>query len=88
MAKKTKSKHKTSRRFGIDVYGTGGPSLERRLHVHPGGRRKSHQPSEYSQQLEEKQKLKAIYGLSEKQLLRYYREAQRLVGNPAIIYFS
>lgn len=83
MAKKTKSKHKISRRFGIDVYGTGGPSLERRLHVPPGGRRKSHRPSEYSQQLEEKQKLKAIYGLSEKQLLRYYLEAQRLGGNPA-----
>jgi small subunit ribosomal protein S4 len=83
MAKKPKSKHKTSRRFGIDLYGIGGPSLERRLHVPPGGRRKRPRPSEYGQQLEEKQKLKAIYGLSEKQLLRYYREAQRPGGNPA-----
>lgn len=83
MAKKTKAKHKTSRRFGIDIYGTGGPSLERRLHVPPGGRRKRARPSEYGQQLEEKQKLKAIYGASERQLLRYYREAQRLGGNPA-----
>ncbi|HRD55312.1 MAG TPA: 30S ribosomal protein S4 [Parachlamydiaceae bacterium] len=35
-------------------------------------------------QLEEKQKLKAIYGMiSEKQLVKYYKEALRLPGNTA-----
>jgi hypothetical protein len=31
-------KHKVSRRFGFDVYGTGGRQLERRLANKPGGR--------------------------------------------------
>jgi small subunit ribosomal protein S4 len=52
------------------------------LHIPSGGRRKTRRQSEYGEQLEEKQKLKAIYGLSEKRLLRYYREAQCVWRQP------
>jgi small subunit ribosomal protein S4 len=37
--------------------------------------------SEYAVRLEEKQKLRFNYGLSEKQLLRYVRKARRVVGS-------
>lgn len=45
---------------------------------HGQGRRKR---SEYAIRLEEKQKLRYNYGLSEKQLLRYVRRARRLAGS-------
>lgn len=44
----------------------------------PGGRsqqRRRRQPSRFGKQMEEKQNLKEIYGLREKQLRRYYAEA-------------
>jgi small subunit ribosomal protein S4 len=74
------SKHKLSRREGRDLFGTGGASLERRLHQPPGmhgpqpSRRK---PSEYARQLREKQKVKRIYGMRERQFRRFYRLALR-----------
>ena len=75
-------KHKLSRRFGMDIYGTGGAQLQRRLNVtpgaRPGGRRRK--VSEYGLQLLEKQKVKAIYGVQERQFRRYYAEAARLSG--------
>ncbi|MBE9053049.1 30S ribosomal protein S4 [Nostocales cyanobacterium LEGE 11386] len=37
--------------------------------------------SEYAVRLEEKQKLRLNYGLTEKQLLRYVRKARRVVGS-------
>ena len=39
--------------------------------------------SEYGRQLREKQKIKRIFGLSEGDLSRVYREAERLSGNTA-----
>jgi len=38
--------------------------------------------SEYGLQLREKQKLKRIYGISERQLKNYYEKAMKLSGNP------
>lgn len=38
-------------------------------------------PSEYAIRLEEKQKIRFNYGLSEKQLLRYVRDAKRIKGS-------
>jgi small subunit ribosomal protein S4 len=75
-------KHKLSRRFGMDIYGTGGAQLQRRMNIapgaRPGGRRRK--VSEYGLQLLEKQKVKAIYGVQERQFRRYYAEAVRLPG--------
>jgi hypothetical protein len=50
----TKSaKHKISRRFGVDIFGTGGTSLQRRITIPPGGMKNSRQrKSEYARQLE------------------------------------
>src|SRR5690606_18309586 len=75
-------RHKVSRRFGIDIYGTGGPSLQRRLATPPGGqpRGRRRKLSEYGLQLREKQKAKAIYGIAEAQFRRYYKVAASRPG--------
>jgi small subunit ribosomal protein S4 len=80
MAKGRQPRHKVSRRFGLDVYGTGGAALQRRLGTLPGGRSRARRRSEYARQLEEKQKAKAIYGVAEGQFRRYFAEAQRQPG--------
>src|SRR3954452_14863589 len=77
-------KHKVSRRFGVDIYGTGGESLKRRLSVPPGDRRRRRRLSEYAIQLQEKQKTKAFYGLSERQLRRNYEKAASQPGNTGV----
>lgn len=77
MGAKREPRHKTSRRYGMDLFGTGGESLQRRLNVPPGGNRGVRRPTEYARQLREKQKVKDIYGVREAQFRRYVAEAQR-----------
>lgn len=82
MAKRHEPRHKVSRRFGIDIYGTGGASLERKLAVPPGSTgRKRRRKSAYGAQLFEKQKAKALYGVLERQFRRYIAEAGRQRGD-------
>ena len=75
-------RHKVARRFGFDVYGTGGAALARRLERRPGqqAQARRRKPSEYAHQLHEKQKAKAVYGVSEGQLRRLFEEAQSRPG--------
>jgi small subunit ribosomal protein S4 len=76
-------RHKTSRRFGVDVYGTGGASLQRRLGTKPGAvRQRRRKVSQYGMELVEKQKAKAFYGVREKQFRRYFQNASRQEGPP------
>lgn len=81
-------KNKRSRRIGMDLYGNGGESLERRLQQPPGdhGRaaRFRRRESEYSRQLREKQKVKWMYGLREKQFRRFFEMAQRAEGQTGL----
>ncbi len=69
MARYTGPKHKIARREGINILEKESASLNRRLNVPPGGLKKKmrRRLSEYGQQLREKQKAKATYGLLEKQ---------------------
>lgn len=84
MARYTGSKNRIARRFGVNIFGrTRNPMLHKPNPpgMHGARRRKK---SDYGLQLEEKQKLKALYGmLSEKQLVRYFKEAYRMQGNTA-----
>ncbi|TVR73660.1 MAG: 30S ribosomal protein S4 [Sphaerobacteraceae bacterium] len=79
MARYTGSKHKLSRREGVNLTGTRSRSLERRLNVQPGGRRRMPQRriSEYGRQLREKQKLKRFFGMLEKQFRNTFADAQK-----------
>lgn len=56
-------------------------AIERRNYP-PGqhGRRRRRRPSDYSIQLREKQKVKRIYGVLERQFRRYFAEAARVRG--------
>ncbi|HZC78050.1 MAG TPA: 30S ribosomal protein S4 [Ktedonobacterales bacterium] len=82
MAKRHEPRHKVSRRFGIDIYGTGGDALQRKLAVPPGGtRRARRRRSTFGVQLLEKQKAKALYGVLEGQFRRYVKEAARQPGD-------
>lgn len=84
MARYTGSKNRIARRYGANIFGRARNPLLHKANppgVHGARRRKK---SDYGLQLDEKQKLKAIYGmLSEKQLVNYYKKAARLTGNTA-----
>ena len=77
MGRDRKPKHKLSRREGKDLFGTGNPSLQRRLNQLPGmhGRKPTRRVSVYAEQLREKQKVKRMYGLREEQFRRSVRLA-------------
>lgn len=87
MARYTGNKNRVSRRFGVNIFGrTRNPLLHKPNPpgVHGARRRKK---SDYGVQLEEKQKLKAIYGmLSEKQLIGYFQKAVQKEGNTAQLF--
>lgn len=84
MARYIGNKNRIARRFGANIFGRARNPLLHKPNppgVHGARRRKK---SDYGLQLEEKQKLKAIYGMiSEKQLVKYYKEALRIPGNTA-----
>jgi small subunit ribosomal protein S4 len=78
-----KPKHKMSRREGVDLFGTGGESLQRRLSTPPGMHGRTARPrqqSEYAQQLREKQKVKRMFGMREAQFKNFFQKARRSQG--------
>ncbi len=82
MARYTGPKFKMSRREGVNVTGTTSPRLETVLQTPPGQqqRRRRRQATDYKLRLRAKQRVKAQYGLYERQFRRYVAEAQRLPG--------
>lgn len=83
MSRYTGPRGRLVRRFGVDIFSTVKMSklLEKRPHG-PGmhGARRVTKSSEYKKQLLEKQKLRAMYGLTEKQLRNYYLKAASMKG--------
>lgn len=80
MARLTASKNKLTRRAGQDLgLKTNPVKVGRRLNIPPGqhGRKGSKKMSVYGTQLREKQKLKWVYGLLEKQFRRYIVQATK-----------
>jgi small subunit ribosomal protein S4 len=78
MARYTGSKVKLMRKFGQDLgLKTNTQKVARRLNVRPGqhGQRMRRKVSDYGVQLMEKQKVKAIYGLQERQFRNYYQQS-------------
>lgn len=78
----TGPKGKINRRLGALIFETGGASraLERRNYP-PGMHNRRGKLSTYGIALQEKQKIKYYYGLSERQLRKYYDRASRMPGN-------
>ena len=74
MATNRNLRFKTSRRFGVNIYGHP-KALKRQV-----AETRQKKQSEYGVQLAEKQKVKAMYNLLEKQFYRYYDKAKRMSG--------
>jgi len=87
MARYTDAKCKLCRREGMKLFLKGercyssSCAIERRPYG-PGehGRRRGRKPSDYKLQLREKQKVRSIYGVLEKQFRLYFAEANRQQG--------
>jgi len=83
MAKNFTPKGKIVRRLGVNIYGN--PKYDRLLERRPtppgehGAARKG-KPSDYYRQLQEKQKVRFCYGLSEKQFRRVFTKAKAMKG--------
>ncbi len=80
MARYTGPKNKLARKVGEDLgLKTNALKVARRLMIRPGqhGHRGRRKVSDYGLQLQEKQKVKYIYGILEKQLSRLYKEASK-----------
>lgn len=77
MVRYTGPKNRIARRFGVNIFGRARNPLLHKPNppgVHGAKRKKK---SDYGAQLEEQQKLKAVYGmLTGKQLVRYFKEAE------------
>lgn len=80
MARYTGSLWKKSRRYGISLTGTG-KELEKRPYA-PGqhGPNQRKKLSEYGLQLQEKQKLRYMYGINERQFRKTFNEAGKMKG--------
>lgn len=89
MVRYTGPRNRIARRFGVNIFGRTRNPLVHKPNppgVHGARRRKK---SDFGVQLEEKQKLKALYGmLTEKQLVNTYKKALRREGNTAALLVS
>ncbi|WMC18991.1 MAG: 30S ribosomal protein S4 [Enterobacteriaceae bacterium PSpicST1] len=88
MAKFLGPKLKLSRRENLDLYlksGIRDISLKCNIEKLPGQiNSRKVRLSDYALQLREKQKVKRIYGILEKQFRNYYKKAKKLKGNTSI----
>lgn len=81
MARNTESIVKLSRKLGIPLSTKASKYMERRPYG-PGqhGKSRRSKVSEYGTQLKEKQKMKYIYGVLERQFRNYFEKATRMKG--------
>lgn len=81
MGKYTGPKNRLSRREGVDLFAKG--NKLRRADVRPGqhGAKMVRRQSGYGTQLREKQKVRRMYGLLEKQFFNYFAAANKMKGS-------
>ena len=77
MANKGKPVARLAKSYDVSLASIGYTKKESKRNPGPQGRRKK---SEYATQLQEKQKVKFIYGVQEKQFHGYYEKATRMSG--------
>ncbi len=90
MARYTGPKHKLARREGINVLDKTSNTLIRRLNIKPGihGAKRAKKLSEYGQQLREKQKAKAVYGILERQFRKMVDSVANRPGDTSELLIS
>ena len=79
MSRFTGSEFKVSRRLGYSITETGKELKKRNFAPGQHGKRRA-KLSEYGIQLQEKQKVRFTYGVSEKQFLRFFAMAKKMDG--------
>ena len=84
MAKNTQPVLKRCRTLGVSPAAMG---YSKTSNKNPGGQRRA-KKSEYAMQLTEKQKVKFVYGILEKQFRMYYEKAARAEGNTGEVLLS
>ena len=84
MAKNTQPVLKRCRTLGVSPAAMGYSKTSKK---NPGGQRRA-KKSEYALQLTEKQKVKFVYGILEKQFRSYYEKASRADGNTGEVLLS
>ena len=77
MARNTQPVLKRCRTLGVSPAAMG---YSKKSDKNPGGQRRT-KKSEYALQMQEKQKVKFVYGILEKQFRAYYEKAERMGGN-------
>jgi len=89
MVRYTGPKNRIARRFSVNIFGRArNPLLHKASPPGAHGTAKK-KKSDFGQQLAERQKLKAVYGmLPQKQLVRYYKEALRKKGVTAQLFLQ
>ena len=83
MAKSQTTKGKLVRKFGENIFGN--PKYDRILNRKPygpgqHGQSRRRRLSNYGTQLREKQKIKILYGVLEKQFRNYFKKADKMTG--------
>jgi len=88
MARYTGPKDRQSRREGFDLFGKGARLT--RLNVPPGqhGPKGTRRQTQFGRQLREKQKVKRMYGILEKQFKNYVKTASSRPGNSGELLLS
>ena len=84
MAKNMQPVLKRCRTLGVSPAAMG---YSKTSNKNPGGQRRA-KKSEYATQLTEKQKVKFVYGIQEKQFRNYYEKASRAEGNTGEVLLS
>lgn len=89
MARYRGPKNRIARKFGVNVFGRARNPLLHKPNppgMHGAKRKKK---SDFGLQLEEKQKLRAVYGmLNQRQLVNAYKKALKRVGNTASLFLE
>lgn len=89
MVRYTGPKNRVARRFGANIFGKARNPLLHKPNppgMHGSKRKKK---SDYGLQLEEQQKLKAVYGmLTTTQVVRFYKEASKAKGNTPSVFIE
>lgn len=83
MSKFTGSSWKVSRRLGYSISETGKELIKRKYAPGQHGAKRS-KLKEYGMQLQEKQKVRFTYGVSEKQFVKTFNEASKLEGKAGV----
>ena len=80
MSRYTGSTYKKSRRYGFSTLETGKELAKRPYAPGAHGKDKRRKLSEYGIQLQEKQKVRVMYGLTEKQFRKVFEKASKMHG--------